>query len=174
MDYEPRDSRWILQRTPTVLRSWLENAPDRWVRSAGGDESWSPFDIVGHLVHGENTDWIPRVRHIVNGRGDEPFAPFDRFAQNELSQGKSMNDLLEEFERLRAANLLVLDAYTLDAHTLALEGTHPEFGTVTLSQLLATWVAHDLSHIAQIARVMAKHYRGAVGPWREYLSIMDR
>jgi hypothetical protein len=129
---------------------------------------------VGHLIHGERTDWIPRAKHILFGDRDKPFEPFDRFAQFHESEGKSLEDLLREFEEVREENLAELEALDLGEEELALGGTHPAFGAVTLSQLLATWVAHDLSHIAQVARVMAKQHRRAVGPWGEYLSVLHR
>jgi hypothetical protein len=129
---------------------------------------------VGHLIHGERTDWIPRARIILEQGSDRRFTPYDRFAQFRESEGKSLGDLLDEFTQLRAENLAVLGGWHLTDAQLALTGEHPEFGTVTLRQLLATWVGHDLGHVAQIARVMAKQYREAIGPWRAYLPIMDR
>jgi hypothetical protein len=129
---------------------------------------------VGHLIHGERTDWIARAQIILAQGPNRRFAPFDRFAQFRESQGKSLTDLLDEFARLRAENLVTLAQWRLTDGHMGLEGEHPAFGTVTLSQLLATWVAHDLGHIAQTARVMAKQYREAIGPWRAYLPVMDR
>ena len=164
----------ILRRTPSVLRSWLGGLPPDWVRRNEGPESWSPLDIVGHLIHGERTDWIPRVRQILESAGKTPFPPFDRFAQFRESKGKSLERLLDDFQELRAGSLEELESFQLGEAALALEGTHPEFGTVTLRQLLATWVTHDLGHLAQIARVMAKQHRAAVGPWGKYLSILHR
>ena len=130
--------------------------------------------MLGHLVHGERADWIPRARIILAQGEDRRFTPFDRFAQFRESEGKSLGALLDEFARLRADGLATLAAWNLTDAQLALTGEHPAFGTVTLRQLLATWVAHDLGHIAQVARVMAKQYRDAVGPWRAYLPVMDR
>ncbi len=164
----------VLERTPRILRAMLSGLPADWTDATEGPETWSPYVVVGHLVHGERTDWIPRARLILEQGPQRRFTPYDRFAQFQDSRGKSLEDLLDEFARLRAKNLVTLAGWQLtDAH-LALEGEHPEFGTVTLRQMLATWVAHDLTHIAQIVRVMAKQYREAVGPWRVYLSIMDR
>jgi hypothetical protein len=164
----------VIERTPRVLQAMLSGLPPDWTDVTEGPDTWSPYIVVGHLVHGERTDWIPRARLILEQGPKRPFTPYDRFAQIHDSQGKSLHDLLDEFARLRAENLETLARWQLtDAH-LALGGEHPEFGTVTLRQLLATWVAHDLTHIAQIARVMAKQYREAVGPWRAYLPIMDR
>jgi hypothetical protein len=164
----------VLERTPGALRAMLEGLPAGWIEGTEGPDTWSPFDVVGHLIHGERTDWIPRAQIILAHGPNRRFTPFDRFAQFRESQGKSLADLLDEFARLRAENLVVLKGWRLSDAQLALEGEHPELGTVTLRQLLATWVAHDLGHIAQSARVMAKQYREAVGPWRQYLPVMDR
>lgn len=164
----------VLRQTPQTLRTLLATLPPDWIHATEGPETWSPFDVVGHLIHGERTDWIPRAR-IILAQGDErTFTPFDRFAQFEESRGKSLDALLDTFARERAANIDLLESWQLTDAQLALEGVHPAFGAVTLRQLLATWVTHDLNHIAQIVRVMAKQYRSAVGPWRQYLSILDR
>ena len=164
----------VLRRTPATLRALLADLPSEWTTATEGPETWSPYDIVGHLIHGERTDWIPRARIILAQGANRRFEPYDRFAQFRESQGKTLSDLLDEFAKLRAANLIILREMQLtDAH-MALEGEHPAFGAVTLRQLLATWVAHDLGHIAQTARVMAKQYREAVGPWRQYLPVLDR
>lgn len=174
MDFDLSAGTAVLERAPHTLRAMLAGLPPAWTDATEGPETWSPYDIVGHLVHAERTDWIPRAQLILAQGPERRFAPFDRFAQFRESQGKSLGELLDEFERLRAESLSTLAGWRLtDAH-LALEGEHPEFGPVTLRQLLSTWVAHDLTHIAQIARVMAKQYRDAVGPWRAYLPIMDR
>jgi len=164
----------ILERTPRVLRALLSTLGAEWIGATEGPETWSPYDILGHLVHGERTDWIPRAEIILAQGEHRLFPPFDRFAQFEESRGKSLDDLLDEFAQRRAQSLATLASWRLTEAQLALEGEHPVFGTVTLRQLLATWVAHDLGHIAQTTRVMAKQYRGAVGPWREFLPIMDR
>lgn len=164
----------VLKRTPRVLSSLLHGLPDRWVRGREGDESWSPFDVVGHLIHGERTDWIPRTRAILEHGPDVTFEPFDRFAMFEASRGKSLEALLTEFVTLRAANLTTLAAFEITAEALGKTGRHPELGVVTLRELLATWVAHDLSHLGQIARVMAKQCAGDVGPWSAYLPILRR
>ena len=164
----------VLERTPVVLRTLLADLPSEWTDANEGPDTWSPFDVIGHLIQGERTDWIPRARIILEEGRSRAFEPFDRFAQFRDSEGKSLGDLLDAFERLRAESLATLRGWRLtDAH-LALEGEHPAFGAVTLRQLLATWTAHDVSHVAQISRVMAKQYRDAVGPWRAYLPIMDR
>jgi hypothetical protein len=164
----------VLRRTPAVLRAMLWDLPEAWVGANEGPDSWSPFDIVGHLIHGERTDWIPRLE-IILGQGErQPFTPFDRFAQFEASRGKSLHQLLDAFSDLRAANLVRLDSHHLTRKDLDRRGTHPELGPVTLGELLATWVAHDLSHVAQIARVMGKQYTSEVGPWRAYLPMLGR
>jgi DinB superfamily len=174
MDFDLAAGTAVLERTPRVLRALLAGLEPAWTDATEGPETWSPYVIVGHLIHGERDDWVPRARLILEQGANRRFTPYDRFAQFHESQGKSLAELLDELERLRAANLATLAAWRLTDTQLALEGEHPEFGRVTLRQLLATWVAHDLGHVAQIARVMAKQYREAVGPWRAYLPILDR
>jgi len=164
----------VLERTPDTVRAMLAGLPAVWIDATEGPETWSPYVIVGHLIHGERTDWIPRARIILEQGPNRRFIPFDRFAQLRESQGKSLADLLDEFTTLRAENLATLKGWNLTDTELSLEGEHPELGPVTLDQLLAAWVAHDLGHIAQTARVMAKQYREAIGPWRAYLPIVDR
>lgn len=164
----------ILASTPRVLLAWLSTLDGAWTTATEGPDTWSAYDIVGHLLHGESTDWMPRAQTILAQGSDRTFAPYDRFAQFRESQGKSLDELLAEFAGLRAANLATLSSWQLTEAQLALTGEHPAFGTVTLRQLLATWVAHDLTHLAQIARVMAKRYKDDVGPWREYLPLLDR
>src|SRR5688500_1455701 len=164
----------VLERTPVTLREMLAGLPSSWVDADEGPETWSPYVVVGHLVHGERTDWIPRARIILEKGANRRFEPYDRFAQFRESKGKSLAELLDELATLRAENLTVLRGWRLTDEHLALEGDHPAFGAATLRQLLATWVVHDLGHIVQISRVMAKQYRGAVGPWREYLKVVDR
>jgi DinB superfamily len=164
----------VLEPTPAALRALLGGLSDAWTAPDEGPETFSAFDNVGHLIHGERTDWIPRARIILAQSADRRFEPYDRFAQARESQGKNILELLDEFTRLRADNLATLRGWQLTDRQLALEGTHPALGNVTLRQLLATWVAHDLGHIAQTTRVMAKRYRDAVGPWRAYLPILDR
>jgi hypothetical protein len=167
----------ILSRTPASLDALLRGLPDTWVRgneglTHEGKESWSPFDIVGHLIVGERTDWMPRAHIILNSGEARPFDPFDRFAQAKESQGKSLDQLLEEFARLRKESLAALQALNLRPEDLARRGKHPELGVVTLSELLATWAVHDLTHVHQISRVMAHQYRNAVGPWSAYLGVL--
>ena len=164
----------VLERTPATFRALLAKLPEAWTAPNEGPDTFSAFDNLGHVVHGERTDWIPRARIILEHGRARPFDAFDRFAQLHESRGKSVHDLLEELETLRAQNLETLRAWKLTARQLALEGEHPALGRVTLAQLLATWVVHDLGHLAQTARVMSKQYRDEVGPWRAYLPILDR
>ncbi|HEX9936601.1 MAG TPA: DinB family protein [Longimicrobium sp.] len=164
----------LLERTPRALRAMLDGLPSEWSGADEGPDTWSPFDIVGHLVHSERANWIPRARMILKDGIAQTFTPLDREAQFRESAGKTLKELLDEFAGLRTDNLATLRSWKLDERQLGLEGLHPEFGRVTLSQLLATWVVHDLGHVAQVARVMAKQYRDAVGPWRAYLPILDR
>ena len=174
MDFDLARGTAILQRTPTALRAMLSGLPPEWTDADEGPDTWSPRVVVGHLNHGERADWIPRARIILTQGANRRFEPYDRFAQFEESRGKSLTMLLDELSDLRTANLATLANWRITDAELALEGEHPAFGPVTLRQLLATWVAHDLGHIAQVARVMAKQYRDAIGPWREYLPVMDR
>ena len=174
MSFDLDDGIAVLERTPATFRALLAGLPERWITCDEGPDTFSPFENVGHLVHGERADWIVRAEMILTAGTGQPFAPYDRFAQRRESAGKSLETILTEFETLRAANLARLRGWQLTARDLDREGEHPALGRVTLRQLLATWVAHDLSHLAQTARVMAKRHREAVGPWREYLPIMDR
>ena len=161
----------ILERTPRVVRSMLDGLSEEW--TAGGDrENWAPFDIVGHLIHGELTDWIPRAKIILDQGENKTFVPFDRLAQFEHSKGKTLAVLLDEFDECRRASLTTLLDWKLTDEQLSLKAIHPELGEVTLGQLLATWVVHDLTHIRQIAQFMARKYSEAVGPWTQYLSIL--
>jgi hypothetical protein len=164
----------VLERTPATFRALLAGLPEAWTTPNEGPDTFSAFDNLGHLVHAERTDWIPRARIILEHGRARPFDPFDRFAQRRESEGKSVAELLHELETLRAQNLEILRRWRLTATELALEGEHPAFGCVTLGQLLATWAVHDLGHLAQTARVMAKQYRDEVGPWRAYLPIVER
>lgn len=174
MDFDLTLGTAVLERTPAALRAMLHDLDAAWFDATEGPDTWSPYVILGHLVQGERADWIPRARVILSRSASRRFTPFDRFAQFKESQGKSLADLLDEFARLRAENLATLADWRLTDAELALDGEHPAFGTVTLRQLLATWVVHDLGHIAQTARVMAKQYRDAIGPWRAYLPVVDR
>ena len=174
MEFDLEGGTAVLRRTPGVLRAMLTDLAPAWTEATEGPETWSPYDIVGHLIHGERTDWIPRARLILAQGTSRRFEPYDRFAQFHESKGKSMSELLNEFARLREGSLATLEEWRLGGPQLELTGEHPALGAVTLRQLLSAWVAHDLGHVAQAARVMAKQYREAVGPWREYLTIMDR
>lgn len=172
MRFDLADATAVLERTPRVLRTLLEGLPEAWIVATEGPATWSPFDVVGHLIHGERTDWIPRLEIILAEGEARAFTPFDRFAQLEASRGKTLEELLETFAILRVGNLSRLASFGLTPTDLARRGRHPELGSVTLEQLLATWVAHDLSHLGQVARVMGKAYAEAVGPWAAYLPIL--
>lgn len=169
--YNLDDGIAILERTPASLKALLSGLPETWIRATEGKATWSPFDVIGHLIHGERTDWIPRARHILAG-DMRPFESFDRMAQFKESERKSLGELLETFTDLRGENLAALVDMNLTEADLERKGLHPELGEVTLGQLLATWVVHDLDHVAQIARTMAKAYGEATGPWIAYLSIL--
>jgi hypothetical protein len=162
----------VLERTPAILDTWLSALPPAWIEADEGPDSWNAFDIVGHLIHGERTDWIARARIVLDHGENRAFDPFDRFAQFELSKGRNLGELLDEFDDLRRQNLETLRGWELGPRELRRTGRHPELGRVTLGELLATWAAHDLGHIAQIARVMAKRYRGEVGAWQAYLPVL--
>ena len=162
----------VLSRTPAALNALLRGLPNSWVRGTEGKDSWSAFDIVGHLIVGERTDWMPRLRIILENGEARPFDPFDRFAQAKESRGKSLEQLLDEFDRLRRENLAALQALNLRPEDLTRRGRHPALGVVTLAELLATWVVHDLTHLHQLSRVMAHQYRDAVGPWNAYLGVL--
>lgn len=164
----------ILERTPSTLQLLLKDLSDEWTMSNEGPDTFSPFDVLGHLIHGERTDWIPRLEIILSDKTDKTFATYDRFAQFEESKGKSINQLLEEFKQIRQQNIVLLRFKNLSENDFSKTGIHPKFGTVTLSQLIATWTVHDLSHIAQITRVMSKQYKEEVGPWINYLGILTR
>jgi hypothetical protein len=160
-----------LRRTPSTLHAMLHGIDDAWARANEGPDTFSPFDVVGHLIDGEETDWIPRAM-LIRARDEAPFTPYDRFRHRERNVGRTLDSLLEEFARLRATNLELLHSWSLSDAELELRGLHPTLGAVTLRQLLATWAVHDLGHIAQVARVMAKHYGNEVGPWKEFLPVL--
>jgi hypothetical protein len=163
----------VLLRTPATLNTLLRNLPDGWIAAHEGGETWSPFDVIGHLIHGERTDWIPRAKMILEHGDTRPFEKFDRFAQFEASKGRTLASLLDEFATLRRQNLRELESLELTEAQLDRRGRHPELGIVTLRQLLATWVAHDLDHVVQISRAIARQYTDEVGPWRAYLRIIS-
>ncbi|HTK39115.1 MAG TPA: DinB family protein, partial [Pyrinomonadaceae bacterium] len=171
MKFDRANAVEVLSATPGTLRTLLGGLSDGWISSSNHSDSWQAFDVVGHLIHGEETDWIPRARIILEQGENRTFVPFDRFAQFENSKGKSLADLLTEFEAARAKSLAELRSWHLTDEQLGLKGMHPELGEVMLGQLLATWVVHDLNHIRQIATSMAKLYDAEVGPWKEFLSI---
>lgn len=173
MKFDLSKSMSVLERTPAVIRQLLEGQAEDWTHRNEGDQTWSAFDVVGHLVHGEKTDWMPRLHIILSDSENKTFEPYDRFAQFEMSMGKSLDTLLDEFERLRKDNLKTLCGKELTSSQLSKKGMHPELGEISLKEMLAAWVVHDLGHIAQIARVMAKQYKAEVGPWPKYLTILN-
>lgn len=172
MEFNLDDAVAALSRTPATLKVMLNGLPRNWVENNEGAETWSPYDVIGHLIHGERADWIPRAKIILEHGEARPFDPFDRFAQFEESKGKTLVELLDEFAALRERNLATLREMKIGAAELAKTGQHPALGKVTLKELLATWVTHDLDHIAQVARTMAKQYATEVGPWQAYISIL--
>jgi len=167
------DAMAILSRTPAAIDALLRGLPDAWLNANEGPRTWSPFDVVGHLIHGEETDWMPRARLILEHGNTRPFVKFDRFAQFDASAGKTVGALLDEFAERRRRNLDDLAALGLTDADLDRPGLHPELGPVTMRQLLATWVAHDLDHVVQISRVLARQYSDDVGPWRAYLRVIS-
>jgi len=162
----------LLERTPATLNALLRDLPDFWTFSNEGEGSWTAFDIVGHLIHAEHTDWIPRANMILKHGESETFKPFQREGQKEKSQGKSLPRLLDDFAAVREKNLSELRAMNLQPADLDRRGRHPVFGPVSLGQLLATWAAHDLTHLHQLSRLMAYQYRAAVGPWSVFLGVL--
>ena len=172
MDFDLQNSITVLQRTPGALRGMLDGIAEPWMRGTEGPETFSPFDVVGHLIDGEETDWMPRARIILSDDADKRFTPYDRFRHRERNAHRDPASLLTEFARLREENLAELNGWQLSESQLELTGVHPTFGLVTLRQLLAAWVVHDLGHIAQIARVMAKQYRDEVGPWTPFMPVL--
>jgi DinB superfamily len=172
MEFSLAETTAVLTRTPASVDAMLRGLPDKWVRCSEGRDTWSAFDIVGHLIVGERTDWMPRVRMILQSGEARPFDPFDRFAQSKESRGKSLEQLLDDFARLRSENLMALRDLNLQKEDFTRRGRHPALGVVTLSELLATWAVHDLTHLHQLSRVMAHQYREAVGPWSAYLGVL--
>jgi hypothetical protein len=163
----------LLGRTPVALNALLRDLPDAWTLRNEGEKTWSPFDVLGHLIHGERTDWMPRVKMILQFGDRRVFEPFDRWAQERESQGKSLGQLLDEFAKLRRENLRELQALNLQAADFDRRGRHPALGVVTMSELLSAWAGHDLTHLHQISRTMAYQYREAVGPWSKFLGVMQ-
>jgi hypothetical protein len=172
MEHDLQDTISLLSRTPAVLNALLRDLPETWILPDEGENTWSAFDVVGHLIHGERTDWMQRAQIILQSGESRTFEPFDRLGLMREIKGKSMGELLDEFARLRAKNLEELRALNLGQEDLERRGRHPALGVVTLSELLATWAAHDLTHLHQISRVMAYQYREAVGPWSRYLGVL--
>jgi hypothetical protein len=173
MEYNLPDTISLLSRTPAALNALLRDLPETWTLRNEGENTWSPFDVVGHLIHAERADWMPRVRIVLQFGDTKPFESFDRWGHVRECQGKSLGQLLDEFAGLRTENLDQLRALHLRQEDLARRGQHPSLGAVTLSQLLATWATHDLTHLHQISRVMAHQYRQAVGPWSAYLGVLQ-
>lgn len=172
--FELAEAIAVLERTPAVLRAWLGGLPEAWITADEGPDTFSPFEVLGHLVSGERTDWMPRVRRILDHGDTLAFEPFDRFAHRTVSAGVPLAALLDEFTALRRRNVEALRALALTERDLERTGLHPDLGRVTLRQLLATWTVHDLAHLGQVARVMAKRYGADVGPWAAYLRILSR
>lgn len=173
MKFSLEKSIGILERTPAVLSTMLQDIASDWTSNNEGNNTWSVYDIIGHLIHGEKTDWVPRAKIILSQNSNKNFEIFDRFAQFEESKEKSLTELLDEFDKLRKENLDWLRSKKITDKELEQKGIHPAFGEVTLSQLLATWTVHDLNHLSQIVRVMSKQYQSAVGPWTAYLKILQ-
>jgi hypothetical protein len=172
MQFKTEQAIEILAQTPATLRAMLGNLSEDWT-GGGAEDNWSPYDIVGHLIHGEVTDWLPRARIILEHGASRPFTPFDRWAQFENSKGKNLHQLLDEFERLRGENLDALRAMDIAPEKLSLKGMHPELGEIDLEKLLSAWVVHDLNHIRQIVKFMADKYAENVGVWKQYLLILQ-
>ena len=174
MKFDLNNSIEILEKTPKILESYLSGLSNNWLKNNEGKNTWSPYDIIGHLIFGEKTDWIIRTKTILSKSENKMFEPFDRFAQLKEDQNKPISELLTEFKSLRKSNLKELKSLNITNKDFRLKGIHPEFGEVTLDQLLSTWVVHDLGHISQISRVMSKQYEKNVGPWKAYLGILNK
>lgn len=174
MNFDLNNSIEILERTPKILEAYLNGLSDNWLKNNEGRETWSPYNVIEHLIYGEKTDWIVRMKIILSQSENKMFEPFDRFAQLNENQNKTISELIAEFKNLRKGNLKELKSLNITDKDLKLKGIHPEFGKVTLKQLISTWVVHDLGHISQISRVMAKQYEKNVGPWKAYLGILNK
>lgn len=172
MNFHFEEAVALLERTPASLEMFLSGLPKGWIQCNEGEDTWSAEQVVGHLIEAERTNWIPRIEALLKQRENSAFPPFDRFAHLETSEDSSMEEKLAAFKELRTANIEKLKHLVDPARDLELRGTHPEFGSVTLQELLSTWVVHDLTHMAQIIRVMADRYREDVGPWQQYLGIL--
>ena len=171
MKFSVDKSLQILERTPIVIEELLGGLDNDWIYANEGKDTWSAFDVMGHFIEGEKTDWIPRMQIIISNDKEKKFEPFDRFKQFEESKGKNISELIQEFKKLRKKNIEIFKNTKLDETALNTTGIHPEFGKVTLRQLLATWVTHDLAHLLQISRVMTKQYEEEIGPWKKYFSV---
>lgn len=174
MTYSIADAVEVLRRTPAIIEVLVKDLPPQWSEVNEGGDTWSVYDIVGHLIHGETTDWVNRMEIILRQGEERDFPVFQRFAMIEESKGKSLNQLVDEFVLIRKKNIDILLSKNLTESQFDLTGIHPKFGEVTLRQLLSTWVAHDMSHLAQMARVIAKQYKNEAGPWVEYLRILQQ
>ncbi|MBR9921262.1 MAG: DinB family protein [Bacteroidetes bacterium] len=172
MTYNLADAINLLSRTPATLSNMLKGLPEAWIHNNEGPDTWSPFDVVGHLIHGEETDWIPRAKIILSDQPNKKFEAYDRFAQFEKSKGKTLDELLMAFAERRKENLETLRLLNIQKSDYSKTGIHPTFGEVSLKQLLSTWVVHDLNHIAQISRVLAKNYKDEMGPWTAFVSVV--
>ena len=172
MNFNLQESIALLERAPSVYRTLLSGLSESWVQCNEGEETWSAYDIMGHLIHGEKTDWLQRIEIILEESENKTFAPFDRFAQFEESKGKTMSQLLDEFEMARMKNIQRLKSKNITESYLSKTGIHPAFGQVTLRQLISTWTIHDLAHLNQATRVMMKYYKDAVGPWKKFFSVL--
>jgi DinB family protein len=172
MDQTLDDTIALLTRTPSALNALLRDLPERWTMRNEGENTWTVYDVIGHLAHGERTDWIPRAKRILEFGESKAFEPFDRFAQARESQGKSLPQLLDEFAKLRASNLEVLRELRLKPEDMSRRGKHPSLGTVTMEELLSTWAAHDMTHLHQISRILAYQNRESVGPWEKFLGVL--
>lgn len=172
MKFNLKKSIKILTKTPSTLEAMLADLSDEWIEKNEGEDTWSPYDVIGHLIHGEKTDWMVRVNIIMSNSTDKSFVAFDRFAQISDKKDNTIGELLKEFRRLRVHNLSQLKTLNIQEEDYSKKGMHPELGEVNLQQLLSTWTVHDLGHISQISRVMAKQYKSEVGPWINYLGIL--
>lgn len=173
MNYNLQQAIQILERTPGALDSLLRGLDSQWTHSNEGPGTWSPFDVLGHLIHGEKTDWMPRITIVLSEAKNKTFTPYDRFAQEKTSIGKTMDQLLDEFANRRGDNLEALRSLHLTSEDFQKTGIHPELGKVTLQELLSSWVVHDLGHLVQVSRVMAKQYKENCGPWPHYLTVLN-
>lgn len=174
MNFSINNSIEVLERTPNVLHSLLYNISNQWSSNNEGSETWSPFDVLGHLIHCDEYDWITRIKIALSENEIRRFEPIDRYAQIELNKGKNINQLLDEFINIRKACLTQLKSFNLTEEQLTKTAIHPDLGTVNLAQLISTWVAHDLAHLSQISRVMAKQYTDEVGPWKKYMKVFNQ